>query len=114
MNQGFNKDMKSLMTFNTPATPHKGILLNKETNTKYRTIYRRDTGSGVGSLLYLVKHLQPKLSNVVRELSKCMYESKMIHYKAILRSKKCVIDTKYYCYQMKPYGNTNRPWEIHG
>ena len=24
--QSFNKDTKSLMTFNTPATPHKGIL----------------------------------------------------------------------------------------
>ena len=34
MIQVFDKDVKSLMTFNTPATPHKGILLNKETNTK--------------------------------------------------------------------------------
>ena len=29
MTQGFNKDMKSLMTFNTPDTPHKGIVLNQ-------------------------------------------------------------------------------------
>ena len=34
MNQGFNEDVKSLMTFNTPATPHKGIVCNKETDTK--------------------------------------------------------------------------------
>ena len=29
MNQLFNKDDKSLMNFNTPATPHKGIVCNQ-------------------------------------------------------------------------------------
>ena len=29
MTQGFNKDMKSLMTFNIPDTPHKGIVCNQ-------------------------------------------------------------------------------------
>ena len=29
MTQIFNEDVKSLMTFNTPATPHKGIVHNK-------------------------------------------------------------------------------------
>ena len=28
-NQGFNVELKSLMTFNTPATPHKGIVINQ-------------------------------------------------------------------------------------
>ena len=31
--QGFNEDVKSLMTFNTPDTPHKGILRDQETDT---------------------------------------------------------------------------------
>ena len=34
MIRGFNGDMKSLMTFNTPATPYKGVLLNKKIDTK--------------------------------------------------------------------------------
>ena len=34
MTQGFNKDVKSLMTFNTLSTPHKRIVRNQETNTK--------------------------------------------------------------------------------
>ena len=42
--QGFNEDVKPLMTFNTPATPHKGNVPNQETDTKYHMIYRRDTG----------------------------------------------------------------------
>ena len=34
MTQGFKKDVKSMMTFNTAATPHKGILRNQETGIK--------------------------------------------------------------------------------
>ena len=44
MNQGFNKDIKSLMTFNTSSTPHKVIVHKQENTRKYHTIYRRDTG----------------------------------------------------------------------
>ena len=29
MTQGFNKDVKSLVTFYTPYTPHKGIVCNQ-------------------------------------------------------------------------------------
>ena len=32
------------MDFNNSATPHKGIVSNQETDTKYHKIYRRDTG----------------------------------------------------------------------
>ena len=32
--QVFNEDAKPIMTFNTPATPHMGIVCNKETDTK--------------------------------------------------------------------------------
>ena len=42
--QGFNKDVKSLLTFNTPDTPYKGIVRRQETDTQYNTIYRKDTG----------------------------------------------------------------------
>ena len=34
MTQGFARYLKSLMTFNTPAIPHKGIVGNQETDTK--------------------------------------------------------------------------------
>ena len=38
----------------------------------------------------------------------------MRQYKALLRANKYVIGTKNYCYQMKPYGNINVPWELRG
>ena len=34
INQGFNEDVKSLVTFDTPDTPHKGIVRNQETYTE--------------------------------------------------------------------------------
>ena len=43
-----------------------------------------------------------------------MNESHTIHYKALLHAIKYPIDTKYYCYQMKPDGNINGPWELRG
>ena len=44
MTQGFNEVAKSLMTFNTPATPYKGIVGNQETEIKNHNRYRRSTG----------------------------------------------------------------------
>ena len=41
--QGFNEDVKSHMTFNTPDTTHQGVVLNQWIETKYHMIYRRDT-----------------------------------------------------------------------
>ena len=68
--------------------------------------------SAVGSILYLVKHSRPELSNVLLELSKCMDEANMSHYKVFLHAIKYTIDTKSYCYHMKPVRNINRLWEL--
>ena len=51
MNQVFNKGFKLLMTFNTPATPHKRILCNQEIETKISHDLHKIYRSGVGSLL---------------------------------------------------------------
>ena len=88
--------MKSLMTFNTPATPHKVFVRNQETDTKISYNLQKRCRSGVGSLLYLVKHSCTELSNAVRELYKFMNKSKMSHYKALLRAINYIIYTKYY------------------
>ena len=48
MTQGFNKDMKSLIYFNTASTPHKGIVPNKETYTKISYNIKKRYRSGVG------------------------------------------------------------------
>ena len=44
MTQGFNKDVKLIMTFNTPDTPHQGIVCNQEKYTNISDNLRKDTG----------------------------------------------------------------------
>ena len=84
MTQVIEEDVKSLMIFNTPATPHKGIVCNQEKYTKTLNDLQKGYRIGVESLLYLVKHSRPELSNAVRELSKCMDKLNMRQYKALL------------------------------
>ena len=79
MNKGFNKDVKSLMNFNTPATLHEGIAQNQETDTKISYNLQKRYRSDVGLLLYLVEYSQPYLFNAVRKLSKCMDKENMGH-----------------------------------
>ena len=114
MTQGFNKDVKSLMTFNTPDTPHQGIVCNQEKYTNISDNLQKIYRSGVVSLLYLVKNTEPELSNAGRELSKCMDKENMRHYKALLYATKYKIDTKDYCYWMKLGENINGTQELCG
>ena len=111
--QGFNEDVKSLMTFNNPATPHKDVVCNKYTDTSISYNLQKRYKSGVGLILYLLKHPRPELSNAIRELSKCMDKSNMNQYKTLLHAIKYMIDTKHYSYQVKPDRNLNGTWEIH-
>jgi hypothetical protein len=55
---------------------------------------QRDFRSGVGMLLYLVKHSRPDLSNAVRELTKVMDGATEEHVKLLHRVIKFVLDTR--------------------
>ena len=50
--------------------------------------------SGVGMLLYLVKHLHPDLANMSRELSKTNDGANPVAYNELLYVIKYVLDTK--------------------
>ena len=102
--------MKSLMIFNTPATPHKGIVSHQETHTKKSYYIHKSYRSGIGYLLYIVKHSQTELSNAVREIYKCMYGENMSHHKSLLHAIEYIIDTEDYFCQTKQDRNINGPW----
>ena len=95
--KSFEKDIKNITReYDTPAGGHFKVVrpkddepkLNEEEQTKYR--------SGVGSLLFLVKHSRPDLANAVRELSKVMDGANTSHMKALLRVIKFVEVTRGY------------------
>ena len=77
--QGFNDDVKLLWTFNTPATPHKGIVCNQEIDTKISYYPHNIYISGILFPLYRVKQSRTELSNAVREHSESMDEENMSH-----------------------------------
>ena len=58
--------------------------------------------SGVGMLLYLIKHSRPDISNAVRELTKCMDRASPDAYKQMLRCIKYVQHTSTLGLRMEP------------
>lgn len=111
--RSFEKELAEMKDYETPAgagfkvtRPTKEEpLLNDDEQKKYR--------SGVGSLLYLVKHSRPDLSNAVRELSKVMDGANYGHMKALLRAIKFVELTKDYKLVMEMwYDNGIIQWEL--
>lgn len=103
------ESFKSLITsdrvFKTPAAPKTVIMRPQEGDTKISAADQSLYRSGVGMLLYLIKHSRPDLSNSIRELTKVLDGATPAHWKAMLRVIKYVFDTKMYALKLKP--NTN-------
>jgi len=72
-----------------------------------QSIYR----SGVGMLLYLIKHSCPDISNAVRELTKVLDGATEAHWKAMLRVIKYVLDTKKYDLRLCPTRETDKDFK---
>jgi hypothetical protein len=91
-----------MRTYKTPAAPRtniqrpkKGeIFISSEDQTKFR--------SGVGMLLYLVKHSRPDIAHAVRELSKVADGATKDHWNKLFRAIKFTLDTKDLAMKMKP------------
>jgi hypothetical protein len=90
----FGNDVLGKRICRTPGTPRLKIirpdkdleLIDAELQSRYR--------SGVGMLLYLTKFSRPDISNVMRELSKCMDGATIETYLELLRVIKFVLDIK--------------------
>ena len=97
----FGEMVKELKTFKTPSAPggrvikdHGGPVVDAERHKLYRT--------GVGMLLYLVKHTRPDIANGVRELSKALVGPSEAAYKDMLRMIKFVLETRNKAVKLKP------------
>jgi hypothetical protein len=58
--------------------------------------------SGVGMLLYSIKHSRLDIANVVRKLVKYMDDATLAAYKDILQVIRFVYDTQLFCEKMEP------------
>ena len=90
----FGEEVSKKQVYRTPGTPGLGLVkvqneeekVSPEKHSRYRT--------GVGMLLYLIKHSRPDMANAVRELSKVLDGPNKSAYKEMLRASKYVLDTK--------------------
>ena len=109
----FGPQVENLKKYATPGTPKMGIIRgftpDVALNDDQQKIYR----SGVGMLLYLVKHSRPDIANVTRELSKTMDRASMAGMKELKRVIKYALDTKNYGLKLEPKMSEEGPkWDM--
>jgi hypothetical protein len=90
----FGDFVKNMQRYKTPGTPEVGVTrpsadVQVTVDAKDQELYR----SGVGMLLYLIKHSRPDIVNVVCELSKVMDAATPAAMKELKRVIKFVLDT---------------------
>jgi hypothetical protein len=100
----FGELVESSKIYKTPGTPGQGVsrprddernsIVGSEDHKLYRT--------GVGMLLYLVKHSRPDISNVVRELSKVLDGPTEAAMKELKRAVKFVLATRTFGLKIEP------------
>ena len=109
----FGDLVKSSQTYRTPGSPGQGVLRPREGEEQITAEDQSTYRSGVGMLLYLVKHSRPDISNAVRELSKSMDGANLAAFKELKRVIKFVLDTKTMGVKMNPKINTDiSEWDI--
>jgi Reverse transcriptase (RNA-dependent DNA polymerase) len=103
LEDSFSQYVNTNRKFQTPGAtktvvmrPEKGDnVLSPKDQTRYR--------SGVGMLLYLVKHSRPDISNAVRELTKVLDGATNAHWKSLICTIKFVSDTRLYALRLSPF-----------
>jgi Reverse transcriptase (RNA-dependent DNA polymerase)/gag-polypeptide of LTR copia-type len=90
----FGDEVKGLQRYKTPGTPGQGLIRAKTDDDKIPVEQQSRYRTGVGMLLYLIKHSRPDICNAVRELTKCLDGATPVAYKEMMRLIKYVLDTK--------------------
>jgi hypothetical protein len=98
----FGEAVSEIRDSNTPMSAGTSVMIPSDADDKLDPTAQRECRSGVGMLLYMVKHSRPDLSNAVRELSKVMDAATKNHKTMLLRLIKFVIQTKDRGIRIKP------------
>ena len=96
----FKDLLEGKIEYKTPGTPHGHMQVTEEEkiNADLHSRYR----SGVGMLLYLVKHTRPDIANATRELSKVLDSPGETAWKELRRVIRYVVSTKNLALKIEP------------
>ncbi len=109
----FENEIRGIKEYLTPATSGYRVTKPQTEEEKLSVEQQSEYRSGVGLLLFLVKHSRPDLSNRVRKLSKGMDCANEDHMKAMLRAIKYVEVTKNLRLKMEVKKGDN-DWSVKG
>jgi hypothetical protein len=98
----FGGYMADIREANTPTGPGLTVIRPNDGDKRIDHLNQREFRSGVGMLLYLVKHSRPDLCNAARELSKVMDGATNGHLSLLHRVVKFVLSTRDRGILMKP------------
>ena len=108
----YKKQLEHLQRYKTAMGPGQVIIRPDEEDELLDDEKQKEYRSGVGMLLYLLKHSRPDLSNSVRELTKVMDGATKGHLKAMQRVIKYVLDTKRWRLRMETGKTPRGAWKI--
>ena len=109
LEKNFGEKVKKIRKPSTPGTPGKILYKLREEDgaTPLSNENQKEYRSGVGSLLYLLKHSRPELSNPIRELTKAMMKAGKEHENEMYRILKWVLTSKNKGLEIKPQFETD-------
>jgi hypothetical protein len=108
----FGEEIKKMRKYLTPGTPRFKIQKSTADLEVINDNFQRKYRSGVGMLLYLTKYSRPDMSNIVRELSKCMNAASWGSYQELLRFIKFIDDTKSFGLKVMPNLDDDFSWNL--
>jgi hypothetical protein len=104
----------NMQSYKTPGTPGYIVSRPAEGDTLVDDETQKIFRSGVGMLLYAVKHSRPDLGNPTRELAKVMDGATEAHFKELKRVIKHAIDTNDKGLRMFPNREEKDVWKLDG
>ena len=108
----FGEETAKVRNNKTPGTP-RFVSIKTTEDDKISDEKQERFRSGIGMLMYLVKHSRPDIANPVRELSKRLDGANQGQYLEMLRIIKFVINTKEKGLNIRPdQMDENRIWRI--
>jgi hypothetical protein len=112
LTQKFGEEIKKMRKYLTPGTPRFKIQKSTDDLEVINNDLQRMYRFGVGMLLYLTKYSRPDISNIVRELSKCMNATSWGSYQELLHVIKFINDTKSFKLKVIPKLDNDFSWNL--
>ena len=108
----FQDECKGMQVYQTPGTPSSQIVSPKDEDPILDDDAQKRYRTGVGMLMYCIKHSRPDIANAVRELTKVLGKATPAAYKEMLRVIKFVSDTKNMGLKVNPVVPEDGKWRL--